>query len=64
MPISEAQKRSNQKWDAKNLDRVSLAMPKGRKAEIQAHTAPRKESVNAFINRAIVAQMERDNAED
>ena len=31
MPVSEAQKKSAQKWDAANLDRVSIAMPKGMK---------------------------------
>ena len=28
---TEAQKKSAQKWDAANLDRVSVAMPKGKK---------------------------------
>lgn len=60
---TEARKKANAKYEAETVERVSLVLPKGRKAEIQAHTAPRKESVNAFINRAIVAQMERDKAE-
>lgn len=62
MPISEAKKRNNAKWDAKNLDRLSLALPAGSRQEIKAHAARRGESVNAFIGRAIREQMRRDNA--
>ena len=62
MPVSEAQKKSAAKWDAKNLDRLSLALPAGSREEIKAHAAQRGESVNAFIGRAIREQMRRDNA--
>lgn len=62
MAVSEAQKKSAQKWDAANLDRVSLAMPKGKKDELKAHAAAQGESVNAFINRAIEETMARDKA--
>ena len=60
---TEAKKTGNRKWDAANLDRVSVAMPKGRKIEIQAHAKERGESLNAFINRAISETMERDSSE-
>ena len=59
---TEAQKKSAKKWDAANLDRVSIAMPKGQKDTIKAHAEARGESVNGFINRAIDETMERDNA--
>ena len=36
---TEAQKRSAKKWDAANLDRVSIAMPKGKKDDIKAAAA-------------------------
>ena len=62
MPVSEAQKKSAAKWDAKNLDRLSLALPAGSRDAIKAHAAQRGESVNAFIGRAIREQMRRDNA--
>lgn len=62
MPISEAKKRNNAKWDAKNLDRLSLALPAGSRDAIKAHAAGRGESVNAFIGRAIRETMRRDNA--
>lgn len=57
---TEARKAGNRKWDAANLDRVSVAMPKGRKDEIKAHAEKQGESVNAFINRAIDETIERE----
>ena len=59
---TEAQKKSAQKWDAANLDRVSVAMPKGKKDIIKAHAEARSESVNGFINRAIDEAIERDES--
>ena len=59
---TEAQKKSAKKWDAANLDRVSIAMPKGQKDIIKAHAEARGESVNGFINRAIDETMDRDKA--
>ena len=58
---TEARKAGNRKWDAANLDRLSIALPKGHKETIQAHAAARGESVNGFIGRAIGEIMERDN---
>ena len=58
---TEAQKQSARKWDAANLDRISIAVPKGHKDAIKAHAEAHSESVNGFINRAIDETMERDN---
>lgn len=58
---TEAQKQSARKWDAANLDRISIAVPKGQKDTIKAHAEGRGESVNGFVNRAISETMERDN---
>ena len=58
---TEAQKQSAKKWDAANLDRLSIALPKGHKETVQAHAAARGESVNGFIGRAIGETMERDS---
>lgn len=65
---TEKKRASNQKWDAANLDRISIALPKGKKDIIKAHIAERnerlpkeeQESMNAFIIRAIDEQVERD----
>ena len=57
---TEARKQGNKKWDAANLDRVSLVMPKGHKDIIKAHANSRGESVNAFMLRAVQETMARD----
>ncbi len=61
MPASKAQQKAVTKYMKENYDEVKVRMNKGRKAVIQAHAAARKESVNAFINRAIDQTMEQDN---
>ena len=59
---TEARKEGNRKWDTANLDRLSIALPKGSRETIKAHAAAQGESTNAFIKRAIDCQMERDGA--
>lgn len=60
---TDARKEGNRRWDAANLDRLSIALPKGQKDIVKAHAASRGESVNAFIGRAIDGQMVRDKEE-
>ena len=57
---TEARKEGNRRWDEKNLDRISIALPKGSKDKIKAHAESKGESVNSFINRAITETMERE----
>lgn len=57
---TEAKKEGNKRWDAKNLDRFSVAMPKGSKEAIKAHAESKGESVNGFICRAITETIERE----
>lgn len=59
---TEARKVGNRKWDAANLDRLSIALPKGSRESIKAHAQAQGESVNGFIGRAISETMERDKA--
>ena len=49
-PYTEARKEGNKKWDAKNLDRISIAIPKGRKATVEAYAKAQGESVNGLVN--------------
>ena len=58
---TEARKTANKNWDSKHLDRISLAMPKGSKDALKAHAESTGESMNAFINRAIMEVSEMDN---
>lgn len=57
---TDAKRDGNRKWDAANLDRISIALPKGQKDIIKAHADSMGESVNGFISRAIDNQMEQD----
>lgn len=54
---TDAQKRSAKKWDAANLDRVSVAMAKGKKDEIKAAAVGAGESMNQYIITAIDQRM-------
>jgi predicted negative regulator of RcsB-dependent stress response len=58
---SEARKNANKNWDNKNLDRISIALPKGSKDALKAHAESQGESVNSFIKRAIMEVTEMDN---
>ena len=66
MPVSKKQQACVTKYVKEHYDRISVTVPQGKKAELQAHAAARGESVNGFINRAIDETMERDqsNIED
>ena len=51
---------ARKKWDSENLERISVAMPKGKKTRIKEHAAASGESVNGYINRAIDEAMDRE----
>jgi len=58
--MGKASTRAQNKYISKAYDRVNLTIPKGRKAELQAHAAERGESLNGFVTRAIDETVERD----
>lgn len=57
MAVSERKKASNKKWDVANIERLSIAVPKGQRDKIKAAAAASGESVNAYIIGAINARM-------
>lgn len=57
---TEARKTSNRKWDAKNLDRLSLALPAGSKEKIALAAAAAGQSVNAYIGQAVNERMKKE----
>jgi uncharacterized protein (DUF1778 family) len=61
-PTSKAQQKAVHKYVREKYDRINLTVPKGHKAEIQAHAESRGESINSFMNRAASETMERDKA--
>ena len=63
MATSEARKAANQRWNKKTYDQILIHIKKGSKDLIKAHAQSVGESMNQFIVRAIMAQIERDTAE-
>ena len=64
MAVSEAQKKSAQKWDAANLDRVSLAMAKGKREAVKAAAAAAGESMNQYIIRSVDMRMDHNATQE
>lgn len=58
MAISPAQRKAVAKYNAANYDRVELRLPKGRKAEVEAHARNIGETINGYINALICTDME------
>ena len=50
---SQARIQANNRYNAKAYDRINIAVPKGRKATVEAIAAQNGESVNALINRLL-----------
>jgi hypothetical protein len=61
MALSEARKRATYKYIAKAYDRIVLNLPRGERDRIKAAAGESGESVNAYIKRAISAQMQRED---
>lgn len=51
----------NNSFNAANYDRINLTVPKGHKEAIRTHAESHGESVNGFLNRAIMEVTEKDN---
>ena len=60
MAVSEARKRATYKYIAKSYDRIVLNLPRGERDGIKKAAEAAGESVNAYIKRAISAQMQRE----
>ncbi len=64
MPISEAKKRANKKWNDAHMkeryDRVQLVLPAGQKATVEAAAKEAGESVNLYTQKALLARMGLD----
>ena len=58
--MGKAATKAQNKYIAKNYDRINLVVPKGRKATIEAAAEKKGLSVNAYINQAISERLDRD----
>lgn len=66
MPMSEAKKQANKRWNDANLavkyDHIHLTAPKGFSDEVKAAASRAGvRSVNAYIVEAVQEKMEKDN---
>ena len=59
-PASKAQQKAVNKYIKSNYAQLHVALPKGKKAEIQEHANTQGESISAFVARAINETIERD----
>ena len=54
---SAARIQANNRYNAKAYDRINVAIPKGRKADVEAHAKHKGQSVNGLINALLQADM-------
>ena len=57
MPTSKAQIRATNRYIARAYDRLSIVIPAGKKAELEAHAGGKGQSVNGLINDLIRQEM-------
>lgn len=57
MAYSKAGMKAVDKYVRENYDRVGIKLPKGRKADLEAHARSKGESVNGLINALLRADM-------
>jgi hypothetical protein len=54
---SAARIRANNRYNAKAYDRINIAVPKGQKAAVEAAATAAGESINQYVNGALLARM-------
>jgi hypothetical protein len=50
---------SKAKYNAKNYDRLAITVRKGQREKIKAYAERNGESINSYINRLIIEDMEK-----
>lgn len=60
---TEKKRESNRKWDAANLDRMSVAAPQGTKERWKEAAADRGKSLNQFIVDTVEAEIEKKESD-
>ena len=64
MPVPKSNQKAVAKYMKNHYDDIKVRVPKGQRAEIQAHAEKQGETTNGFINRAIKQTIDNDNKED
>ena len=57
---SAARIRANNRYNAKTYDRINIAIPKGHKATVQAAAEAEGDSINGYVNKAILQRMGKE----
>lgn len=61
MPLSEARKRANKKWNDANMStiysRLSIFVPKARKETIEAYAKAKNLSINGLVNELLRTEL-------
>lgn len=60
---SQAKIEANNRYFKKTYDKITVAVPKGQKEIITEHAQKHGESINAYINRAILNQMKTEEGQ-
>jgi len=63
MPKTRTSSAVKQRYNEKAYDRVSVVVPKGRKAELKECAESKGESLNGFIIKSIEERIERETGE-
>lgn len=64
MPVSEAQRKANAKYDKEHFEYCTVKVKKGAKQMIQNIAKTNNESINGYIKKAIKAQIKADAGND
>lgn len=54
---TEKKKESNRRWDENNIERITVAVPKGKKQIIKDYAENHYGSISKFVNKAIDKEM-------
>ncbi|MCX4379279.1 MAG: antitoxin [Lachnospiraceae bacterium] len=57
MPMSEARKKANEKYNAKAYDQVKIIIKKGQREQVKEFAESQGLSLNAYINKLIADDM-------
>lgn len=57
MATTKAQQKAVAKYMKNNYDELKIRVPKGRKADVEAHATAKGESVNGLVNALLRADM-------
>lgn len=60
---SKAKIEANNRYQAKTYDKVTVMLPKGTKEIVTNNAKKHGESLNAYLNRAILNQMKNEDTE-